>query len=125
LPGTGLAAIVSPSGTGELFGMSPDECVAVTRATVEAVGGRLPVIASVGFGPRVAADMASEAEAAGADGILVLPPYYGSPDNDGLVAYYRAVGEATALGMMPYARDSALFTPQLVEQLAQAVPTMV
>lgn len=125
LPGTGLAAIVAPSGTGELFGMSPDECVAVARATVEAVGGRLPVIASVGYGPKVAADMAREAEAAGADGILVLPPYYGQPDSDGLVAYYRAVGEATSLGLMPYARDSALFTPQLVEQLARAVPTMV
>jgi 5-dehydro-4-deoxyglucarate dehydratase len=125
LPGTGLAAVVSPSGTGELFGMSPDECVAVTRATVEAIGGRLPVIASVGFGPRVAAEMAREAEAAGADGILVLPPYYGQPDNDGLVAYYKAVGEATSLGMMPYARDSALFTPPLVQQLARAVPTMI
>ena len=74
LPGTGLAAIVAPSGTGELFGLSPDECSEVTAATVEAVGGRIPVIASVGFGPRVAADMARRADDAGADGILVLPP---------------------------------------------------
>ena len=125
LPGTGLVAVVAPSGTGELFGMSPDECVAVTRATVDAIDGRLPVIASVGFGPKVAADMAREAEAAGADGILALPPYYGQPDNDGLIAYYRAVGEATSLGMMPYARDAAAFTPALVEQLARAVPNMV
>jgi 5-dehydro-4-deoxyglucarate dehydratase len=125
LPGTGLVAVVAPSGTGELFGLSPEECSAVTRATVEAIGGRLPVIASVGFGPRVAAEMAREAEAAGADGILVLPPYYGQPDNDGLIAYYRAVGEASSLGMMPYARDAAAFTPQLVEQLTRTVPTMI
>src|SRR5262245_29398365 len=125
LPGTGLAAIVAPSGTGELFGLSPDECVEVTRATVEAVGGRLPVIASVGFGPRVAADMARAAEAAGADGILVLPPYYGQPDTDGLIAYYRAVGEATGLGIMPYARDAAAFTPAQVEQVARAVPNLI
>src|SRR5262245_20602374 len=58
LPGTGLAAIVAPSGTGELFGLSPDECSDVARATVEAVGGRLPVIGSVGHGPRVAAGQA-------------------------------------------------------------------
>jgi len=125
LPGTGLAAIVAPSGTGELFGLSPSECVDVAAATVEAVGGRLPVIASVGFGPRVAADMARAAEQAGADGILVLPPYYGQPDTDGLIAYYRAVGEATSLGIMPYARDAAAFTPQQVEQLARAVPNLI
>jgi 5-dehydro-4-deoxyglucarate dehydratase len=125
LPGTGLAAVVAPSGTGELFGLTPDECVDVTRATVEAIDGRLPVIASVGYGPRAAADMARKAEEAGADGILVLPPYYGQPDNDGLIAYYKAVADATSLGMMPYARDAAAFTPQLTEQLARAVPTMI
>lgn len=125
LPGTGLAAVVAPSGTGELFGLSPDECSEVTAATVEAIGGRIPVIASVGFGPRVAAEMARKAEDAGADGILVLPPYYGQPDNDGLIAYYRAAAEATSLGVMPYARDGAAFTPQLTEQLARAVPNVI
>lgn len=125
LPGTGLVAIVAPSGTGELFGLSPDECMDVARATVEAVGGRLPVIASVGYGAHTAARMARQAEEAGADGILVLPPYYGQPDNDGLLAYYRAVGEATSLGMMPYARDAALFSPAQVEQLARDVPTFI
>src|SRR5215470_5187141 len=113
LPDAGIDAVVAPSGTGELFGLSPDECLAVARATVAGIGGRIPVIASVGFGPRVGADMARGAEDAGADGILVLPPYYGQPDTDGLVAYYRAVGEATSLGIMPYARDAAAFTPAL------------
>jgi 5-dehydro-4-deoxyglucarate dehydratase len=125
LTGAGLAAVVAPSGTGELFALSPEECTAVTRATVEAVGGRVPVIASVGFGPRVAADMARAAEDAGADGILVLPPYYGQPDNDGLIAYYRAVTEATSLGAMPYARDAAAFTPQLAEQMARELPNVI
>ena len=50
LPESGVCAIVAPSGTGELFALSPDECAAVARATVEAVAGRVPVIASVGFG---------------------------------------------------------------------------
>src|ERR671929_958428 len=109
LPGHGLAAIVAPSGTGELFGLTPAEAVAVARATVEAVDDGLPVIASVGFGPRVAVEMAREAEAAGASGILILPPYYGNPDPQGLVAYYRRIAEATSLGVMPYARDAAAF----------------
>lgn len=125
LPDGGVCAVVAPSGTGELFGLSPDECTAVTQATVEAVNGRVPVIASVGFGPRVAADMARRAEEIGADGILVLPPYYGQPDPEGLIEYYKAVGAASSLGIMPYARDAAAFTPELVVKLARDVPTTV
>jgi 5-dehydro-4-deoxyglucarate dehydratase len=125
LPDAGIDAVVAPSGTGELFGLSPDECLDVLRATVNAIGGRIPVIASVGFGPRVAADMARQAEAAGADGILVLPPYYATPDATGLVEYYREVADATSLGVMPYARDAAVFTPEAVEHLARDIENLI
>jgi 5-dehydro-4-deoxyglucarate dehydratase len=122
---SGVCAIVAPSGTGELFGLSPDECAAVIEATVEAVDGRKPVIAGVGYGPTVAADLARQAERAGASGILVMPPYYGKPDAAGLLAYCRAVGEATSLGIMPYARDAAAFTPPLVERMAREIPNFI
>ncbi|MGH2535358.1 MAG: dihydrodipicolinate synthase family protein [Thermomicrobiales bacterium] len=125
LAGSGICAVVAPSGTGELFGLSPDECAAVIEATVEAVDGRKPVIAGVGYGPTVAAGLARRAEAAGASGILVMPPYYGKPDPFGLLAYYQAVGDATSLGIMPYARDAAAFTPALVEQMARDVPNFI
>src|SRR5262245_60596524 len=74
--GQGICAVVAPSGTGELFALTPDECAAVTAATVEAIDGRVPVIAGVGFGSRVGAQLARRAELIGADGVLVLPPYY-------------------------------------------------
>ncbi|MGH2603422.1 MAG: dihydrodipicolinate synthase family protein, partial [Dehalococcoidia bacterium] len=122
---SGICAVVAPSGTGELFGLSPDECAAVIEATVDAVAGRKPVIAGVGYGPSVAADLARRAESAGADGILVMPPYYGKPDPQGLLAYYRTVAAATSLGIMPYARDAAAFTPALVEQMARDVPNFI
>jgi 5-dehydro-4-deoxyglucarate dehydratase len=125
LAGSGVCAIVAPSGTGELFALSPDECAAVTAATVEATAGRTPVIASVGFGSAVGADLARRAEAAGADGILVLPPYYGNPDPRGLLDYYAEIAAATTLGMMPYNRDAALFTPKLVEQMAREIPNFI
>jgi 5-dehydro-4-deoxyglucarate dehydratase len=125
LPDADIDAVVAPSGTGEMFALTPAECVDVTRATVEAIGGRIPVIASVGFGPRVAAEMVRAVEAAGADGILVLPPYYGTPDSVGLLDYYREAASATSLGVMPYARDAAVFTPEAVEQLARDVPNLV
>jgi 5-dehydro-4-deoxyglucarate dehydratase len=120
-----ISAIVAPSGTGELFALSPDECADVTAATVQAVAGRIPVIASVGINATIAADLARRAEAAGADGILVLPPYYAQPDSRGLLAYYQHVAAATALGVMPYARDAAVFTPDLLDELVRTVPNLV
>jgi 5-dehydro-4-deoxyglucarate dehydratase len=125
LPDAGIDAVVAPSGTGELFGLSPAECLDVVRATVTAIAGRIPVIASVGFGPRVAAELARGSEAAGADAILVLPPYYATPDPAGLLDYYREVAAATGLGVMPYARDAAVFTPEGVEQLARDLPNLI
>jgi 5-dehydro-4-deoxyglucarate dehydratase len=125
LPEHGICALVAPSGTGEIFGLSPDECAAVTQATVQAVAGRVPVIASVGFNAEVGSDLARRAEAAGADGVLIMPPYYGTPDPQGLLEYYGQIAAATSLGVLPYARDSAAFTPELLEQLARRVPNLI
>src|SRR5437868_2088606 len=80
---SGICAIVAPSGTGEIFALSPDECAAITTASVEAIAGRLPVIAGAGVNARIGADLARRAEAAGADAILVMPPYYATPDPQG------------------------------------------
>jgi 5-dehydro-4-deoxyglucarate dehydratase len=117
--------VVAPSGTGEMFGLTPAECTAVTRATAEAIAGRVPVIAAVGVSARLGAELASAAEDAGADGILMLPPYYATPDAEGLVAYYREIAQATSLGALPYARDAAAFTPSILEKLAREVPNLV
>lgn len=122
---SGVHALVSPSGTGELFALTPDECTAIVEATVEATAGRVPVIAGVGFGPRVGALLAKRAEAAGADGILILPPYYAHPDPDALIRYYREIAEATALAVAVYARDGVTFTPALLERLAREVPNFI
>jgi 5-dehydro-4-deoxyglucarate dehydratase len=120
-----ITAMVAPSGTGEMFALSPDECAAVTAATVEAVAGRVPVIAAVGVNAAVGAELARRAEASGADGVLILPPYYAQPDARGLVAYYRHIAAATGLGVMPYARDAAVFTPEVLEQLVRGIPNLV
>jgi len=125
LPDHGICALVAPSGTGEIFGLSADECAAVTSATVDAVAGRIPVIASVGFNTRIGIDLVRRAEAAGADAVLVMPPYYAMPDPQGLLEYYGQIAAATSLGVLPYARDAANFTPELVEQLARQVPNLI
>lgn len=120
-----VAAIVAPSGTGEFFSLSPEEITSVLQATVEAVDGRKPVIAAAGFGPKVAGDQAAFAESIGASAVMVVPPYYGKPDPDGLLDYYSAIADRTSIGIIPYARDAAEFTPGMVRELAERVPSVV
>src|SRR5947209_7129375 len=95
-----ISAVVSAGGTGELYSLTPAEYVQVVKATVEATQSRVPVIAGVGFNQSMAVQMARQAAEAGADGILAFPPNYPNADEEGMVAYYRAIGEASGLGMV-------------------------
>ena len=119
-----IAAVVAAGGTGELYSLTPAEYVRVVELTTHAVEDRVPVIAGVGFGQRLAVEMAQAAEKAGADGILAFPPYYPQAEDEGLLEYYRAIGNATRLGMLIYSRDWASFSPALVERLS-AIPTLI
>lgn len=119
-----VSAIVAPSGTGEFFALTPDEVTGIVAATVEAAGGK-PVIAAAGFGPKLGADLAAQAEQAGAAAVMVMPPYYGNPSTEGLVAYYADIAAATSLPLIPYARDAALFSPAVLEQMVNEIPQIV
>ncbi len=119
-----ICAVVAAGGTGELYSLTPDEHLAVVRATVEAAAGRVPVIAGAGFNAAIAVQLAGRAAAAGASGILAFPPYYPSPEPGGLYEYYRAIGDATPLGMLIYSRDWFNPAPDFVRRLA-AIPTLV
>jgi 5-dehydro-4-deoxyglucarate dehydratase len=124
LAGSQVSAIVAPSGTGEFFALTPAESTDIVAATVEAAGSK-PVIAAAGFGPRLGAELARAAEQAGAAAVMIVPPYYGKPDPDALIAYYADVAAGTSLPVIPYARDAALFTPRLVERLVNEVPQVI
>ncbi|HEX6717666.1 MAG TPA: 5-dehydro-4-deoxyglucarate dehydratase [Pyrinomonadaceae bacterium] len=119
-----ISAIVAAGGTGELYSLTPAEYTRVIELTALAVEDRVPVIAGVGFGQRLAVEMAQAAEKAGADGILAFPPYYPDAEDEGLFEYYRAIGDATRLGMLIYSRDWATFSPAMVERLT-AIPRLV
>ena len=119
-----IAAIVAAGGTGEMYSLTPAEYTREIELTALAVEDRVPVIAGVGFGQRLAVEMAQAAEKAGADGVLAFPPYYPQAEEDGLFEYYRAIGAATRLGMLIYSRDWATFSPEMVERLT-AIPTLI
>jgi len=119
-----VCAVVAAGGTGEMYSLTPGEHLQVIRSTVAAAQGRVAVIAGVGFGQRLAIELARAATEAGANGILAFPPYYPQADDEGMLAYYRAIGEATRLGMLIYSRDWANFSPAMVERLS-SIPNLV
>lgn len=119
-----FCALVAAGGTGEMYSLSIDEIEQVISATVAAVNGRMPVVAGTGFNAALGAEIARRAERAGAACVLALPPYYILAPEQGLFAYYEAIGGATALPLMVYSRDWAVFTPEMVARLADRVPTL-
>ncbi|MGH9674371.1 MAG: 5-dehydro-4-deoxyglucarate dehydratase [Bryobacteraceae bacterium] len=120
-----FCAMVAAGGTGEMYSLTTAENIDVVRITVEATGGRMPVIGGVGFSTPMAVEMARGMEKAGASALLVMPPYYTNAPFEGLIAYYKAIGESCGLPLSLYSRDWAAFTPDQVARLAEAVPSLV
>jgi 5-dehydro-4-deoxyglucarate dehydratase len=106
-------------GTGEFHALTPEEFQACVRAAVEETAGRVPVVAGAGYGTALAVRSARLAEAAGADGLLAMPPYLVVAGQEGLLRHYREVAAATTLPVIVYQRDNAVFTPATVVELAR------
>jgi 5-dehydro-4-deoxyglucarate dehydratase len=119
-----VCAVVAAAGTGELYSLTPAEHLAVVQAVVEEVKGRVPVLAGTGFNPALAVELARASAKAGVSGILAFPPYYPAPDEEGALAYYRAIADATPLGFVIYSRDWFAPGPGLVARLAK-IPTLI
>jgi 5-dehydro-4-deoxyglucarate dehydratase len=117
-------AIVAAGGTGEIYSMTAEESAEVVAVAVKATQGRMPVVAGVGYNTVIGADMARRMEKAGADALLVMPPYYINAPEAGWIAYYKAIANATGLPLALYSRDWAAFTPDQVARLADAVPSL-
>ncbi|MCC6627080.1 MAG: 5-dehydro-4-deoxyglucarate dehydratase [Chloroflexi bacterium] len=120
-----IHAVVAAGGTGELYSLTPDEHAAVVRAVVEEVGGRVPVVAGVGYNLMIGLAQARAAAAAGADCLLLLPPYYPNADPAGLHAYYAAICNSVPLPSMVYNRDWVVMTPPQVQRLADSIPNLI
>ena len=120
-----ISAVVAPAGTGEIHALTPAEHLAVVKTTLDEVQGKVPVLAGTGFNPPLAAELARQAAAAGASGILAFPPYYPSQEDEGILAYYQGIAAATPLGLIIYSRDWFAPSPALVEKLAQQIPQLI
>ncbi|WP_338775985.1 5-dehydro-4-deoxyglucarate dehydratase [Streptomyces sp. DG1A-41] len=120
----GAGGVFVACGTGEFHALSADEIERATRVAVRTTAGRVPVLAAAGGPPPVARDQAARVERAGADGILLLPPYLVSAPQQGLVRYVREVTAATALPVVFYQRGTARLTEDTAAEIA-ALPGVV
>ncbi|NAZ85960.1 5-dehydro-4-deoxyglucarate dehydratase [Kineococcus indalonis] len=121
----GVAGLFAGGGTGEGFSLTSAEHDRVVRAAVAEVGGRVPVVAAATGGTAQAVEQVRAAQAAGADGVLLLPPYLTEAGQAGLVEHVSAVCAATDLGVIAYSRANAVLEDVTVERLADRNPNLV
>lgn len=124
LSGFGAAALFAAGGTGEFFSLSPEEVAEVTRAAKDA-SGDVPIIAGCGYGTALATEIARRAEAAGADGLLLLPHYLMEASQEGIFRHVKAVCESTGLGVIIYNRANSVANADTVARLADACPNLI
>jgi 4-hydroxy-tetrahydrodipicolinate synthase len=114
--------------TGESPTLSDEEKIRLFRVVKQAIGDRGKMIAGTGtYDTAHSIHLSKEAQRAGADGLLLVNPYYNRPSQDGLYAHFRAIAESTPLPVMLYnipGRTGVNCTPETLARLAQ-VPNIV
>lgn len=100
---TGSDGVVVAGSTGESPTLSREEKVALFEAVVEAAQGRGKIVCGTGtYDTRETIELTLAADRAGADGVLVVTPYYNRPPQRGLLAHFTQVAAATDLPVMVY-----------------------
>ncbi|MFF9021984.1 5-dehydro-4-deoxyglucarate dehydratase [Streptomyces eurythermus] len=113
---SGAGGVFAACGTGEFHALDLAEFASVVRTAVRVAAGRVPVFAGAGGPLPLARQYARAAEEAGADGLLLMPPYLVAGPPAGLVAYVREVVAAGSLPVIVYQRGTARFdVPAAVE----------
>ena len=115
----GPGGVFIACGTGELHALEASELRSIVRTAVDVAGGRVPVYAGAGGSIAQAKAFARGAADAGADGLLLLPPYLVEMPQAGLVDYTRAVTEVTDLPVIVYNRNNARYTEASAMEVAQ------
>lgn len=127
--GEGTTGLVPVGTTGESPTLSHDEHREVVRLCVKTAAGRVPVMAGAGSNnTREAVALVEFAEKVGADGVLVVTPYYNKPTQRGLYEHFAAVAKATSLPVIIYnipPRSVIDMTPETMGRLAADFPNIV
>lgn len=118
----GIHGLIPLGSTGEFLSLSDDEAEAVAATTIAAAKGRVPVLIGTGAeDTRECVRLSRRAERLGADGVMIIPPFYSTPTEDELFAHYRRVGESIGIPIMIYnnpATANVDMRPETVRRLS-------
>lgn len=125
----GIDAIIVCGTTGEASTLTHEEHLDVIRYCVKTVNGRVPVIAGTGSNcTETAVYLSKEAEAAGADGLLLVSPYYNKATQNGLYTHFKMIAEAVKIPILLYnvpGRTGCNILPETVVRLCKDVENIV
>ena len=119
----GIHGLIPLGSTGEFLSLSAEERQAVAKCVIDTVDGRVPVL--VGAGAENTDDVIKNvkmAENLGADGTMIIPPFYSTPTWDELIYHFGRIGEASTRPIMIYnnpATANVDLTPKLVSELSK------
>lgn len=125
----GSDSIIICGTTGESATMTEEEHMECVKFAIDRAKGRIPIIAGTGSNcTRTAIDMSKEASEYGADGLLLVTPYYNKATQGGLVAHYKAVAKEAKAPIIMYSvasRTGCNIEPATVAQLVKEVENIV
>lgn len=125
----GSDAIIVCGTTGEASTLSHEEHLDVVKYCIDKVAGRIPVIAGTGSNcTETAIYLSQEAEKYGADGVLLVAPYYNKATQNGLYAHFKAIADSISIPVILYnvpSRTGGNILPETVVRLCQDVPNIV
>ncbi|MBQ1123329.1 5-dehydro-4-deoxyglucarate dehydratase [Streptomyces sp. B15] len=120
-----VGGLFAAGGTGEFFSLTSAEVARVVAAAVRTAPQDTPILAPAGYGTKAAVEFAVAAERAGADGVLLFPPYLTEAGQEGLAQHVAEVCRATSLGVVVYSRANAVYTADTLLRLADACPNLI
>ncbi|WP_166821651.1 dihydrodipicolinate synthase family protein [Brevibacterium limosum] len=116
----GVHGLVPGGSTGEFTALTVEERKASNRAYIDAAAGRVPVVAGTGaLNTAETIELTRDAKDAGADAVMIVPPFYDAPDFDALIAHYASVTEAVDIPIMYYNIPAATGVELSAEQLGE------
>ncbi|UDL94734.1 dihydrodipicolinate synthase family protein [Lichenihabitans sp. PAMC28606] len=118
----GIHGLIPLGSTGEFLSLTEDERIAVAETVIRTAAGRVPTLIGTGAeDTREAVRLSRQAERLGADGVMVIPPFYSTPTDDEIVHHYDTIARAIGIPIMIYnnpATSNVDLKPALVARLA-------
>jgi len=125
----GPMVLVPTGSTGEFYALNDEERKKAISTVVDVAGGKIPVIAgTMRAGARWTAELSRYAEDIGADGVMVVLPYYHIPSEEGLLEHYKMIAGSIDIGLLLYNNPDVskiYVNPRLMKRLAAEIPNLV